>query len=261
MTNEKLTYEKNEDEEVDRVQPLMSHLLELRSRTVKACASVLVVFLALSPFMKQIFDILSRPLMSALPEGVKMLSTGVVAPFFVPLKVTLFLAFLIALPIVLYQVWAFVAPGLYKKEKRLVFPVLISSIIMFALGMLYCYFIVFRMVFLFIAGFSPESVNFAPDIDAYFSFVIGMFVAFGLAFEVPIVVVLLNHTGIARYEQMVHLRPYVIVGAFVIAAIVTPPDVLSQCLLAVPLVILYQVGLWAVKAFGKKHEDSEDNEA
>ena len=132
---------------------------------------------------------------------------------------------------------------------------------MFALGMLYCYFIVFRMVFLFIAGFSPESVNFAPDIDAYFSFVIGMFVAFGLAFEVPIVVVLLNYTGIARYEQMVHLRPYVIVGAFVIAAIVTPPDVLSQCLLAVPLVILYQVGLWAVKAFGKKHEDSEDNEA
>lgn len=132
---------------------------------------------------------------------------------------------------------------------------------MFALGMLYCYFIVFRMVFLFIAGFSPESVNFAPDIDAYFSFVIGMFVAFGLAFEVPIVVVLLNHTGIARYEQMVRLRPYVIVGAFVIAAIVTPPDVLSQCLLAVPLVILYQVGLWAVKAFGKKHEDSEDNEA
>ena len=261
MTNEKLTYEKNEDEEVDREQPLMSHLLELRSRTVKACASVLVVFLALSPFMKQIFDILSRPLMSALPEGVKMLSTGVVAPFFVPLKVTFFLAFLIALPIVLYQVWAFVAPGLYKKEKRLVFPVLISSIIMFALGMLYCYFIVFRMVFLFIAGFSPESVNFAPDIDAYFSFVIGMFVAFGLAFEVPIVVVLLNHTGIARYEQMVHLRPYVIVGAFVIAAIVTPPDVLSQCLLAVPLVILYQVGLWAVKAFGKKHEDSEDNEA
>lgn len=261
MTNEKLTYEKNEDEEVDREQPLMSHLLELRSRTVKACASVLVVFLALSPFMKQIFDILSRPLMSALPEGVKMLSTGVVAPFFVPLKVTLFLAFLIALPIVLYQVWAFVAPGLYKKEKRLVFPVLISSIIMFALGMLYCYFIVFRMVFLFIAGFSPESVNFAPDIDAYFSFVIGMFVAFGLAFEVPIVVALLNHTGIARYEQMVRLRPYVIVGAFVIAAIVTPPDVLSQCLLAVPLVILYQVGLWAVKAFGKKHEDSEDNEA
>lgn len=261
MTNEKLTYEKNEDEEVDREQPLMSHLLELRSRTVKACASVLVVFLALSPFMKQIFDILSRPLMSALPEGVKMLSTGVVAPFFVPLKVTLFLAFLIALPIVLYQVWAFVAPGLYKKEKRLVFPVLISSIIMFALGMLYCYFIVFRMVFLFIAGFSPESVNFAPDIDAYFSFVIGMFVAFGLAFEVPIVVVLLNHTGIARYEQMVRLRPYVIVGAFVIAAIVTPPDVLSQCLLAVPLVILYQVGLWAVKAFGKKHEVSEDNEA
>ena len=253
--NKKLTYESPEDEEVDREQPLMSHLLELRSRLVRAAVSVLVVFAVLSPFMKHIFDLLSQPLMAALPQGVKMLSTGVVAPFFVPLKVTLFLAFLIALPYVLYQVWAFIAPGLYKREKRLIFPILASSIVMFALGMLYCYFIVFRMVF--IAGFSPESVNFAPDIDAYFSFVITMFVAFGITFEVPIVVMVLNQMGVASYERMCKIRPYVIVGAFVVAAIVTPPDVMSQCLLAVPLVVLYQVGLWCVKLFGKKEDSGE----
>ena len=206
--------------------------------------------------MKHIFDLLSQTLMAALPQGVKMLSTGVVAPFFVPLKVTLFLAFLIALPFVLYQVWAFVAPGLYKREKRLIFPILTSSIVMFALGMLYCYFIVFRMVFMFIAGFSPESVNFAPDIDAYFSFVITMFVAFGITFEVPIVVMVLNRMGVATYEKLTKVRPYVIVGAFVIAAIVTPPDVMSQCLLALPLVILYQVGIWCVKLFGKKEQST-----
>lgn len=255
--NKKLTFESPEDEEVDREQPLMSHLLELRSRLVRAAVSVLVVFAVLSPFMKHIFDLLSQPLMAALPQGVKMLSTGVVAPFFVPLKVTLFLAFLIALPYVLYQVWAFIAPGLYKREKRLIFPILASSIVMFALGMLYCYFIVFRMVFMFIAGFSPESVNFAPDIDAYFSFVISMFVAFGITFEVPIVVMVLNRMGVASYERMCKIRPYVIVGAFVVAAIVTPPDVMSQCLLAVPLVVLYQVGLWCVKLFGKKEDSSE----
>lgn len=255
--NKKLTFESPEDEEVDREQPLMSHLLELRSRLVRAAVSVLVVFAVLSPFMKHIFDLLSQPLMAALPQGVKMLSTGVVAPFFVPLKVTLFLAFLIALPYVLYQVWAFIAPGLYKREKRLIFPILASSIVMFALGMLYCYFIVFRMVFMFIAGFSPESVNFAPDIDAYFSFVITMFVAFGITFEVPIVVMVLNQMGVASYERMCKIRPYVIVGAFVVAAIVTPPDVMSQCLLAVPLVVLYQVGLWCVKLFGKKEDSGE----
>ena len=257
MATEKLPLETSEDELVDREQPLMEHLLELRTRVVRACAAVLIVFLCLSPFMKQIFDFLSLPLMAALPQGVKMLSTGVVAPFFVPLKVTLFLAFLISLPIVLYQLWAFVAPGLYKREKRLVWPILFSSLLMFALGMLYCYFVVFRMVFMFIAGFSPDSVNFAPDIDAYFGFVITMFLAFSMTFEVPIVVMVLNRMGVAHYETLVKVRPYVIVGAFIIAAIVTPPDVLSQCLLALPLVILYQVGLWMVKLFGKTAPETD----
>ena len=156
-------------------QPLVSHLVELRNRMVRASLAVLVVFACLSPFMKQIFDFLSQPLMVALPQGVKLLATGVVAPFMVPLKVTLFVAFLIALPYVLYQMWAYIAPALYRREKRLALPILVSSICMFALGMAYCYFIVFRMVFQFIAGFSPDSVNFAPDIDSYFSFVLTMF--------------------------------------------------------------------------------------
>ena len=239
-------------------QPLVSHLVELRNRTVRAAIAVIAVFVCLSPFMKQIFDFLSKPLMVALPQGVKLLATGVVAPFMVPLKVTLFVAFLIALPIVLYQVWAYIAPALYRREKRLALPIITSSIVMFAVGMAYCYFVVFRMVFQFIASFSPESVNFAPDIDAYFSFVLTMFFAFGMTFEVPIIVVALNHLGFVSYEKLVKTRPFVIVGAFVLAAIFTPPDVLSQLLLAIPLVVLYQCGIWLVKIFGKRQDDIDN---
>ena len=238
-------------------QPLMAHLIELRERTVKAALSVLIVFVAMSPFMKEIFDWLSKPLMVALPDGAKLLSTGVIAPFMVPLKVTLFCAFVVALPYVLYQFWAYIAPALYKREKRLALPVIVSSVLMFAVGMAYCSFVVFRMVFPFIAGFSPDSVNFAPDIDSYFSFVITMFFAFGLTFEVPIFVVVLNRVGMASAERLQKIRPYVIVGAFVVAAVFTPPDVLSQLLLALPLVVLYEVGIVLVKIFGRK-ETSED---
>ena len=230
--------------------------MELRNRIVKSVIAILVVFLVLSPFMKQLFDGVSMPLMIALPEGTKMLSTGVVAPFLVPLKVTLFLAFVIALPVVLYQIWAYIAPALYRQEKRLVLPVLVSSTAMFYVGVLYCYFVVFRFVFRFIAQFSPESVNFAPDIDSYFSFVLSMFVAFGVTFEVPIIVMVLNHVGIASLAALKKARPYVIVGAFVLAAIFTPPDVLSQTLLALPLVLLYQAGIWLVQCFGKKNPRS-----
>ena len=241
-------------------QPLMAHLVELRQRTVRAVISILVVFACLSPFMKEIFDWISKPLMVALPDGAKLLSTGVVAPFMVPLKVTLFCAFVIALPYVLYQFWAYIAPALYKREKRLAFPVIVSSVVMFGVGMAYCYFIVFRMVFQFIAGFSPDSVNFAPDIDSYFGFVITMFFAFGLTFEVPILVVVLDRVGVASAKKLVHVRPYVIVGAFVLAAIFTPPDVLSQLLLALPLVVLYELGIVLVKIFGRKEtEDKEES--
>ena len=239
-------------------QPLVAHLIELRNRLMKSVIAIIVVFACLSPFMKQIFDFLSQPLMVALPQGAKLLATGVVAPFFVPLKVTLFVAFLIALPVVLYQAWAYIAPALYRSEKRLAFPILISSIVMFAIGMAYCYFIVFRMVFQFIAGFSPDSVNFAPDIDSYFSFVLTMFLAFGMTFEVPIIVVVLKRVGIATYSKLTKARPYVIVGAFVLAAIFTPPDALSQILLALPLVILYQVGIWCVKIAGVSDEEVEE---
>ncbi|MCF0252889.1 MAG: twin-arginine translocase subunit TatC [Duodenibacillus sp.] len=241
-------------------QPLVAHLVELRNRTVRAALSVLAVFACLSPFMKEIFDFTSRPLMVALPEGVKMLATGVVAPFMVPLKVTLFAAFVLCLPYVLYQAWAYIAPALYRKEKRLVLPVLVSSVAMFGVGMCYCYFIVFGMVFRFIAGFAPESVNFAPDIDSYFSFVLLMFMAFGITFEVPVVVMVLNRLGIADYAKLSKVRPFVIVGAFVLAAIFTPPDVLSQLLLAIPLVILYELGLQCVRVFGRKIEKSDDDE-
>lgn len=252
---------KDEEDKLDdpaNNQPLMAHLIELRERTVKAAISVLIVFVAMSPFMKEIFDWLSKPLMVALPDGAKLLSTGVVAPFMVPLKVTLFCAFVVALPYVLYQFWAYIAPALYKREKRLALPVIVSSVLMFAVGMAYCYFVVFRMVFQFIAGFSPDSVNFAPDIDSYFSFVITMFFAFGLTFEVPIFVMVLNRVGMASAKRLKKIRPYVIVGAFVVAAIFTPPDVLSQLLLALPLVVLYEFGIVLVKVFGRKDDSDED---
>lgn len=252
---------KDEEDKLDdpaNDQPLMAHLIELRERTVKAALSVLIVFVAMSPFMKEIFDWLSKPLMVALPDGAKLLSTGVVAPFMVPLKVTLFCAFVVALPYVLYQFWAYIAPALYKREKRLALPVIVSSVLMFAVGMAYCYFVVFRMVFQFIAGFSPDSVNFAPDIDSYFGFVITMFFAFGLTFEVPIFVMVLNRVGMASAKRLKKIHPYVIVGAFVVAAIFTPPDVLSQLLLALPLVVLYEFGIVLVKVFGRKDDSDED---
>jgi len=233
-------------------QSFLSHLIELRQRLVRSAIAVVVIFLALSPFMRDIFAILSAPLMSVLPAGTKLIATGVITPFMVPLKLTLFVSFLIALPYVLYQVWAFIAPGLYLHEKRLAAPIIASSVAMFGLGMAYCYFVVFGLVFRFIASFAPSSVNVAPDIDAYFSFVLGLFLAFGLTFEVPIVVVLLARFGIADVERLKSARPYVIVGAFIVAAIFTPPDVISQLLLAVPLCLLYEIGIQVARLVGKR---------
>lgn len=238
-------------------QGFLSHLIELRQRIVRAALSVVVVFVPLSFFMKDIFDLLSRPLMVALPQGTKLLATGVVTPFMVPLKVTLFVSLLIALPYVLWQAWAFVAPGLYRHEKKLAAPIIVSSVVMFFLGMAYCYFVVFGLVFGFIAGFAPTSVQVAPDIEAYFSFVLGMFLAFGLTFEVPIAVVLLARFGIADVDKLKSARPYVIVGAFILAAIFTPPDVLSQLLLAVPLCLLYELGVQLARFFGRPKEAEE----
>jgi sec-independent protein translocase protein TatC len=253
MTTETGTTEASPEPE----QSFLSHLIELRQRLVRAAIAIVIVFAALTPFMKDIFDLMSKPMMAALPDGAKLLATGVITPFMVPLKVTLFAAFLIALPYVLWQAWAFVAPGLYRHEKKLAAPLIFSSCMMFFLGMAYCYYVVFGFVFKFIAGFAPTSVSVSPDIEAYFGFVLGMFMAFGLTFEVPIIVVLLVRFGIASTEKLRQLRPYVIVGAFIIAAIFTPPDVVSQLLLAIPLCVLYEIGILLAR-FVEKPKPAEE---
>ena len=244
-------------------QSFLSHLVELRTRIVRASIAIIVIFIPMTFFMQQIFDFLSLPMLAALPSGARLIATGVITPFMVPLKVTLFAAFLIALPYVLWQVWAFVAPGLYRHEKRLAAPLIASSVLMFFAGMAYCYFVVFGFVFKFIAGFAPASVSVSPDIEAYFSFVMGLFIAFGLTFEVPIVVVLLVRFGIANIEKLKKARPYVVVGAFIVAAIFTPPDVLSQLLLAIPLCILYELGIVIARFVGgpKVAEEAASQEA
>ena len=234
---------------------LISHLIELRSRLLKAAVSVLVVFGCLTPFMTRIFDLLSEPLLSALPAGTKLLATGVTTPFMVPVKVTLFAAFVIALPYVLYQAWAFFAPGLYQHERKLAGPVIFSSVAMFAAGMAYCYFVVLYVVFHFIVGFAPSSIAVAPDIEYFLNFTLGLFLAFGLAFEVPIVVLLIVRFGFVTVAKLGQIRPYVIVGATIVAAILTPPDVASMTLLAVPLVVLYEIGILLARVFGKRREE------
>jgi len=221
----------------------ISHLVELRSRLVKAAVAIVVIFLCLAPFASHIYDILAQPMLNALPEGTKMIATGVITPFLVPVKVTLLVAFILALPVVLYQMWAFVAPGLYSHEKKLAMPIIASSFILFLVGVAFCYFFVFGTVFRVINELAPKSVVVAPDIDSYFGFVMTMFIAFGVTFEVPIVVVVLVRFGIVTVATLRNIRPYVIVAAFVIAALITPPDPGSMLLLAVPLVLLYEAGL------------------
>ncbi|MFC4160086.1 twin-arginine translocase subunit TatC [Chitinimonas lacunae] len=225
------------------LQPLIEHLIELRNRLVRAALAILVVFLILFNWRGELYHLLASPLLAALPAGSHMIATDVTSSFFVPLKVTGMVAFLIALPYCLYQGWAFVAPGLYQHEKRLVMPLLISSVLLFVVGMIFAYFLVFPVVFGFMAKATPEGVAMMTDIDKYLSFVLGMFLAFGVTFETPVVVMVLVRMGLVSVEKLREIRSYVIVGAFVIAAIVTPPDVLSQVMLAVPLWLLYEVGV------------------
>ncbi|NYT64460.1 twin-arginine translocase subunit TatC [Alcaligenaceae bacterium] len=240
----------------------ISHLIELRTRLLRAVLAILVVFVVLFiyPGPSAIYDLLAQPMLASLPEGTRMIATGVITPFMVPVKVTMMTSFVLALPVVLYQAWAFVAPGLYQHEQRLALPLIASSTLLFLLGMAFCYFVVFRTVFHFIAGFAPESITPAPDIEAYVSFVMTMFVAFGVTFEVPIAVILLVKSGVVTVEKLRAARGYVIVGAFVIAAVVTPPDVLSQFMLAVPLCLLFEVGLLVASAMKKREPKPEDND-
>lgn len=241
-------------------ESFISHLVELRDRLVKACAGIAIVCAALFawPGPSAIYDFLAQPMVAALPAGAKMIATGVISPFLVPMKVTLLLAFLLALPWVLYQAWAFIAPGLYAHEKRLIAPLVISSSVLFAAGVAFCYFFVFGRVFKFISEFAPTSITVAPDIENYLDFVMSMCLAFGLTFEVPIVVIVLVRTGILTVEKLKAIRSYVIVGAFVIAAVVTPPDVVSQLALAVPMWMLFELGLFVAPIFVKATQAPSD---
>lgn len=229
----------------------ISHLVELRDRLLRAIVAILVFFVVLMPWAGDIYDLLALPMMNTLPAGTNMIATGVVTPFFVPVKVTLLVAFLIALPYVLHQAWAFIAPGLYAHERRIGLPLVLGTTLLFLLGMAFCYFFVFGTVFKFINDFAPASIMVAPDIEEYLSFVMTLFIAFGITFEVPVVVILLVKAGVVSVAQLKEARPYVIVGAFVIAAIITPPDVISQFMLAVPMILLFEVGIVIARMLSK----------
>jgi sec-independent protein translocase protein TatC len=251
-----------DDELAGTEQPFVQHLMELRDRLIKAMAAIAVttVILALYPGPAALYDILAAPLVAHLPKGTTLIATSVISPFMVPLKIMLMAAFLMALPVVLWQVWAFVAPGLYSHEKKLVLPLVISSTLLFFIGVAFCYFFVFGRVFAFIQSFAPKSITAAPDIEAYLSFVITMFLAFGLAFEVPIVVVVLARMRIVSIQKLKDFRGYFVVLAFIIAAIVTPPDVVSQLALAIPMCLLYEIGIWSAVLF-IKHTQAPDAES
>jgi sec-independent protein translocase protein TatC len=221
----------------------ISHLIELRTRLLRALIAILVVFVCLFPFAKEIYALLAQPMLASLPAGGQMIATDVTTPFFVPMKVTMMAAFLIALPYVLYQAWAFVAPGLYTHEKRLAVPLIAASTFLFMCGMAFAYFLVFPVVFGFVASVAPDGVAVMTDIDKYLNFVLTLFMAFGITFEVPIVVILLVKMNMVSIEKLKEVRPYVVVGAFILGAIFTPPDVVSQIMLAVPLWLLYELGI------------------
>jgi len=241
-------------------ETFISHLVELRDRLVKASIGIAIACAALFiwPGPSEVYDLLAAPMIASLPPGAKMIATGVVSPFLVPMKVTLLLAFMLALPWVFYQLWAFVAPGLYAHEKRLVLPLVISSSLLFIGGVAFCYFFVFGRVFHFIGEFAPTSIAVTPDIENYLDFVMSMCLAFGAAFEVPVVVIILVRMGIVSIEKLREIRSYVIVGAFVIAAIVTPPDVVSQLALAIPMCLLYELGLLLAPMFARMTRAPEE---
>ena len=240
-------------------ETFISHLIELRQRLMHAMWAILLLFVGLFlwPGAAQIYDWLAMPLMKALPEGTRMIATGVVTPFLVPMKITGMVAFMLALPYVLYQVWAFVAPGLYEHEKKFALPLVLASTALFFAGVAFCYFFVFGRVFAFINNFAPKSITPAPDIEAYLNFVITMFIAFGVTFEIPIVVIVLVRVGVVSVAKLKEARPYVIVGAFVVAAVVTPPDVLSQVMLALPMCLLYEAGLFFARFVSKRPDASQ----
>lgn len=234
---------KHSTQDEQQTLPLISHLLELRDRLLRMIIIVMVLFLSLVYFANDIYHYLAIPLISQLPEGSSMIATGVATPFFTPIKLTIVLSFFIAIPAILYQVWAFIAPGLYKHERKLIAPLVISSALLFYLGMAFSYYVVFPLAFAFFTSTAPEGVTIATDISSYLDFVLKLFFAFGLAFEIPIATLVLCWTGATTPERLKEKRPYIVVGAFVIGMLLTPPDVISQTLLAVPMLILFELGL------------------
>lgn len=238
----------------NREDSFISHLIEMRDRLLRAVLGVVILFVVLFPWAQDLYALLAEPMLASLPQGGQMIATEVTTPFFVPMKVTLMTAFLLAMPWVFYQAWAFVAPGLYQHEKRLGVPLVIASVILFLLGMAFAYFLVFPVVFGFIVGVAPEGVAVMTDIGKYLDFVMTLFMAFGLTFEVPVAVVLLVKMGMVSVAKLREIRPYVIVGAFVIGAIFTPPDIISQFMLAVPLWILYELGILVASIITKPSE-------
>src|SRR3954466_11760979 len=250
-----------EDELAGTEQPFVAHLVELRDRLIKAVIAIAVVaaVLAFWPGPSALYDLLAAPLVAYLPKGATLIATSVISPFVVPLKIMLMAAFLIALPVVLYQLWAFIAPGLYSHEKKLVLPLVISSTVLFFIGVAFCYFFVFGKVFSFIQSFAPKSITAAPDIEAYLTFVLTMFLAFGAAFEVPIVVIVLARLGIVPIDKLKGFRAYFVVLAFIVAAVIPPPDVVSQLALAVPMCLLYEIGIWSAQLFIKQTKAPEES--
>jgi len=248
----------NSTEDSGLQETFLSHLFELRDRVIKAALAIIVVFVCLVYWAPDIFHLFAQPLLEALPAGGKMIVTDVTGSFFVPMKVTMLVAFIIALPVVMYQLWAFIAPGLYLHERKLILPLVVSSYTLFIIGMAFAYFLVFPTVFKFMASYNaPLGAEMSTDIDNYLSFAMTTFLAFGITFEVPVVVVVLVRMGMVPLAKLKEIRPYVIVGAFVISAVVTPPDVLSQLLLAVPMTLLYELGLLVARFYVPKPSNED----
>ena len=239
---------------------LFDHLLELRTRLLHAILGVLVVFCCLIYFAQDIYQYLAQPLLATMPEGTQMIATDVASPFFAPFKLTIVLSAFLAMPFILYQIWAFIAPGLYKNEKRLVAPLMFGSTLLFYGGIAFAYLIVFPVVFAFFNSVAPEGVTIATDISSYLDFVLKLFFAFGAAFEIPIVIILLCWTGVTDPTSLRAKRPYVIVCAFVIGMLLTPPDIISQTMLAIPMLVLFELGVFIASFYQKSEEDNSEEE-
>jgi len=248
----------NEDEH--KAEPFISHLVELRNRLLWALGAVVLIFLFLAPFANDLYEWFAKPVMSNLPQGSSMISTEPHGPFFIPFKFAFAVAFALAIPVVLYQVWAFVAPGLYQNEKNIALPLIVSSTLLFYAGVLFAYYVVFPIIFHFFANAAPDGVAVMPDISAYMSFALKLFFAFGVAFEVPVATILLSRMGVVSTQAMAQQRPYIIVGAFVVGMLMTPPDIFSQAMLALPVWFLFEVGLFVSRFLENRQAETSQGQ-